>query len=87
MSIQENRIFSPISQPEIFEFGNPIIGGVKYLFRRVVTCWHVRLSRPFTHGKESYRVCLRCGMRREFDVQSWKCIGRFYSSPTEWRSS
>jgi hypothetical protein len=78
MSIQENRIFSPISQPEIFEFGNPIIRGVKYLFTRVFTCWHVRLSRPFTHGKESYRVCLRCGMRREFDLQSWKSVGRFY---------
>lgn len=86
MSIQENRIFSPVPQTEIFEFGNPIVEGVKYALTRVVSCWHIKLSRPFTHGKESYRVCLRCGMRREFDLQTWKSVGRFYSSPIERRS-
>ncbi len=79
MSIQENRIFSPIPQTGVFEFGNPFVKGLKYLLKRVVVnCRHARLSRPFTHGKESYRVCLRCGMRRQFDLQSWKSVGRFY---------
>ena len=85
MSIRENRIFSPVPQTEIFEFGNPIVEGVKYVLTRAVSCWHIKLSRPFTHDKDSYRVCLRCGMRREFDLQSWKSVGRFYSSPIERR--
>ena len=85
MSIQENRIFSPIPQTGMLELGNPLTEGVNYLFNRVVNCWHVKLSRPFTHGRETYRVCLRCGMRREFDIQTWKSVGRFYASPIERR--
>ena len=82
MSIQEIRILSPVPQTQIFE-GNPLFEGLKGLVTRVIGCWHLKLSRPFTHGRESYRTCLRCGMRREFDLQRWKSIGRFYSSPID----
>ena len=83
MSFQETRIFSPVPQAQILELGNPIFEGLKNLCTRAIGCWHLRLSRPFTHGRESYRTCLHCGMRREFDLQRWKSIGRFYSSPID----
>ena len=45
---------------------------------RVFVCWHRKMSRPFTRDGESYRACLRCGMRRQFDVGEWKSKGDFY---------
>jgi len=45
---------------------------------RVFGCWHSDLSRPFTHEDRSYRTCLECGARRDFDPAKWEMIGRFY---------
>jgi hypothetical protein len=44
-------------------------------------CWHKELSRPFTSVKESYRVCLDCGARKQFDTQTLKTFGPFYYPP------
>jgi hypothetical protein len=38
------------------------------------------MSRPFTRDGETYRVCLRCGMHRAFDLQNWKTKGPYYRS-------
>jgi hypothetical protein len=46
---------------------------------RVFVCWHRKLSRPFTRDAETYRVCLRCGMHRHFDLQEWKMKGNYYN--------
>lgn len=45
-----------------------------WLFR----CWHRKMSRPFTRDGCTYRVCLRCGMRRNFDLEKWKMTGSYY---------
>jgi|GEM_PF-1359315 len=42
------------------------------------TCWHRRMSRPFTRDGETYRVCLRCGIHRRFDLDVWKTKGSYY---------
>jgi hypothetical protein len=36
------------------------------------------MSRPFTRGEETYRVCLDCGARRDFDAASWEMVGDYY---------
>jgi len=46
---------------------------------RVFVCWHRKMSRPFTRAGETYRVCLRCGMHRQFDLQEWKTKGNYYN--------
>lgn len=45
---------------------------------RVFACWHRKMSRPFTREGETYRVCLRCGMRRQFDLREWRSKGDYY---------
>lgn len=50
-----------------------------YLSSGSWTCRHRRLSWPFTSDGETYRVCLRCGMQRAFDLDTWKMKGRFYN--------
>jgi hypothetical protein len=51
---------------------------LKFRISRIWTCWHRKMSRPFTRDGETYRVCIRCGMHRAFDVHAWKTKGPFY---------
>ncbi|HEY6802330.1 MAG TPA: hypothetical protein VI306_02020 [Pyrinomonadaceae bacterium] len=78
MSTQRTEFIS-IAQPTIFEIDRRHFDGLRYFVRRIFSCWHLRLARPVTHGQESYRACLRCGMRRKFDLENWKSSGRFYT--------
>jgi hypothetical protein len=48
---------------------------------KVFGCWHKELTRPFTSGDISYRVCSDCGARRPFDEKSFKTFGAFYYPP------
>ena len=82
MSTQVTRLLSPMPQPEVLHLNTGFIDDLSYLMRRMTSCWHRKLSRPFTRGTKTYRVCVRCGMRRDFDLQTWKSTGRFYSPPT-----
>lgn len=82
MSIQEIDVLSSVSRTELFDVKTPL-NWIGYFINRLFSCWHIKMSRPFTHERESYRTCLRCGMRRSFDVQKWKSRGRFYSPPIE----
>jgi hypothetical protein len=36
------------------------------------------MSRPFTRDGESYRTCLECGARRNFDPKRWEMVGAYY---------
>jgi len=49
-----------------------------FVVSKLWSCWHRKLSRPFTHEGETYRVCLKCGMRREFDLETWKTGHSYY---------
>lgn len=48
------------------------------IFAKLFGCRHRRLTRPFTNNNSSYRACLGCGARREFDTKSFKTLGAFY---------
>ena len=52
------------------------------IFGKVFGCWHSELSRPFTSVNESYRVCLDCGARKQFDTRTLKTFGPFYYPPS-----
>ena len=53
------------------------IGFISKLFG----CWHRDLSRPFTNRRVSYRACINCGARKEFDTETLKTSGPFYYPP------
>lgn len=48
------------------------------LLSKIWSCWHRQMSRPFTRDGETYRVCLRCGVHRRFDLEAWKTQGAYY---------
>ena len=41
-------------------------------------CGHRRMGWPITRDGQTYRACLKCGMRRGFDPKTWKTFGSFY---------
>lgn len=45
---------------------------------RLFGCRHANMSRPFTYADASYRACLKCGARRDFDPQTLRTFGSFY---------
>lgn len=55
------------------------------LMERLLGCWQHELSRPFTHRGRTYRVCVKCGMSRDFNLSTWKSQGAFYRTPAETR--
>ena len=52
-----------------------------YFLQRLVSCRHRDMGRPFTREGRTYRSCAKCGMRREFDLETWKMKGRYYQEP------
>ena len=85
MSTQRPGLLSASSPTELFEV-DQYFNAVRYFANRLSSCWHLELSRPFTHGRETYRACLRCGMHRSFDTKTWKSSGGFYSPSVERRA-
>ena len=55
-----------------------LLGILRYLIPPFFICWHRKMSRPFTRDGETYRVCLRCGIRRQFDLKQWQTKGGYY---------
>jgi hypothetical protein len=70
-----------ISQPQIVSQQDNMVTMVMALDRLVGTvfgCWHRRMSWPITRDNQTYRACLKCGVRRNFDSNTWKTVGSFY---------
>ena len=44
-------------------------------------CPHKEMSRPFSRQGETYRVCINCGARRNFDGETWNSSGPYYFKP------
>ena len=51
------------------------------LVNRLLGCWQHDLSRPFTRNGKSYRVCMKCGMSKDFNLSTWKTHGGLYALP------
>lgn len=49
------------------------------LVQRLVGCWQHDLSRPFTHQGRTYRVCMKCGLSRDFNPATWQTYGASYT--------
>jgi hypothetical protein len=50
------------------------------VINRLFGCWIHELGRPFSHNGRTYRVCVKCGMSRDFDPASWKTHGHYHAT-------
>lgn len=53
-------------------------GLVNGWLNRLVGCRHKDMSRPFSSQGQTYRACLDCGARRQFNLGRWQMQGSFY---------
>ena len=51
------------------------------VLQRLFGCWQHDLSRPFTYDGKTYRVCVKCGLSRNFNVNTWKTYGGYALAP------
>jgi len=51
------------------------------VLQRLFGCWQHRLSRPFSRNGQTYRVCLKCGLSRNFNPATWKTYGSYLLRP------
>jgi len=65
----------------VSEMKDEVFGRKLGLVTRLIGCSHPDLSRPFVEGKTAYRSCLKCGARRQFNLDTFETFGRFYSAP------
>jgi len=75
--LEQNSIAERVIDRTESSFGRKI-----GLFGKIFGCWHRDLSRPFSTKKGSYRACLDCGARKEFDISNFKTLGTFYYPPS-----
>lgn len=75
--LDQNQIAESIVDRTNGSFGEKI-----GLFGKIFGCWHKRLGRPISTSKGSYRACLECGARKEFDAKSFMTLGTFYYPPS-----
>ena len=63
------------------EIDNSVFGNKLGLAAKFFGCRHNNMSRPFGMGKASYRACLQCGARKQFNPETLETKGSFYFPP------
>jgi hypothetical protein len=76
--MQRTSTLSPMYPVGIHGFAGNFVGSLHAAVTRAFECHHSSMSRPFTVDDRTYRVCLKCGMHRDFDLKTWKMSGPFY---------
>ena len=51
------------------------------LVNRLLGCWQHDLSRPFTRNGKSYRVCVKCGIYKSFNLDTFRTQGLIHALP------
>lgn len=58
-----------------------VFGAKVGVFAKLFGCVHENISRPFTFEGTSYRTCLGCGARKQFNSETLQTFGSFYYPP------
>jgi hypothetical protein len=48
-------------------------------FKWLFGCWHTRMSKPVTIDNTTFCYCKDCGLRRNYDFETFQPQGAFYS--------
>lgn len=58
---------------------NEMFGENQSIIERILGCWHLKMSRPITTENVTYRYCIKCGLRRNYDLANFRSVGTYYS--------
>ena len=71
-AIINQRVLIPNSE------GSSLNVTAKRVLDRMFGCWMHDLGRPFGASGRTYRVCVKCGMSRRFDTNTFKTYGPYH---------
>ena len=63
------------------EINKTVFGDKVGLMGKIFGCGHGNISRPFIQDGTSYRSCLSCGARKQFNPETLETFGDFYYPP------
>jgi hypothetical protein len=75
-----------LGQENLSIYAGGLIGRIGGGLNRLFGCWHSEMSRPFSSEGQTYRTCVSCGARRQFNIGSWETHGGFYYGPRQRRT-
>lgn len=70
-----------LNEKMINERGRTLNNAAQRLVVRLFGCWQHELSRPFTRNGKTHRVCIKCGLSRDFNLDTWETHGASYAPP------
>ena len=70
-----------LNQKIINDRSRALNNAAQRLVVRLFGCWQHELTRPFTRNGKTYRVCVKCGLSRDFNLNTWETHGASYSLP------
>ncbi len=68
-----------LNQKMINERSRALNNAAQRLVVRLFGCWQHELTRPFTRSGQTYRVCVKCGLSRDFNLSTWETHGASYT--------
>jgi hypothetical protein len=72
-------MFTPFQSRQFLNMSaNPTSSVAAGWWTRLFGCWHKEMSRPFTDQGQTFRSCVDCGARRQFNLRRWEMQGDFY---------
>ena len=51
---------------------------IEKFLTRAFGCRHRQMTLPYTRGTSTYRTCVACGARRDFDLVQGIMVGSYY---------
>jgi len=51
---------------------------IEKFLTRTFGCRHHQMNLPITRGNSTYRTCVACGARRDFDLVQGTMVGPYY---------
>lgn len=80
-ALAQSRFRTLLGKRRIRRVDNRVFGKKIGVIAKIFGCWHENMSRPFAQGDTSYRACLNCGARKQFNANTLETHGRFYFPP------
>lgn len=80
-AIQQSKFKVLLNRKRAKRIDKVVFGKKVGVIAKLFGCWHENISRPFVQDKTSYRACLNCGARKQFNPETLETHGNFYFPP------
>ena len=80
-AVVQSRFRTLLNKKRANRVDKGVFGKKVGVIAKLFGCWHENISRPFVQDNTSYRTCLDCGARKQFNPETLETHGTFYFPP------